>query len=379
MKISFLSSGHFPFDDRIFYHLGKTLADAGHTVRITSSKVDLKSVVDNITIDCFAGDSLKKKDKIIKFSGALDDFKPSVIICSEALPILAAKRFRKKHSGKSRIIYDITEWYPSGKNLAPFHPILRPLIFLKLLAFNIFASRYADAFIFGELYKSRPYRILFPKKPYEFITYYPDLSYLKYRAPGILDGRLRLSYTGRISMEKGFGNFIGVVRELIRMAPDLIIEIKVIGWYESKTDKDECEKLIQSVTGNVRFTFSERLSFLDFWESVSDTDIFIDLRSDSRENQLSLPIRLFYFAALHRPFIFTRLKAICREVYTENFGFLVKPDRAEMIAQIILNYMKDPKLYNEHCANAGRAANELYNWQRIIPRYLKFIGEVSSL
>ncbi len=379
MNIAFLSSGHFPFDDRIFYHLGKTLADAGHTVRITSSKADLNSVVDNITIDCFAGDDLKKKDKIIKFSGALDAFIPSIIICSEPLPLLAAKRFKKKHTGQSRIIYDITEWYPSKKNLAPFHSFLRPLIFLKLLAFNMIASRYADAFIFGELYKSRPYRILFPKKPYEFITYYPDLRYLKYKAPGIIDCRLRLSFTGRISIEKGFGNFIGVVRELIRIKPELIIEIKVIGWYESKTDKDECEKLIQSVTENVTFTFSERLPFLTFWESVSDTDIFIDLRSDSPENQFSLPIRLFYFAALYRPFIFTRLRAICREADTENFGFLVKPDRAEMIAQIIFNYIKDPKLYNEHCANAGRAAQELYNWQRIIPRYLKFIGEVSSL
>jgi len=379
MNISFLSTGHFPFDDRIFYHLGKTLAEAGHNVSITSSKADLKDVVENITMDCFAGDDLKKKDKLIEFSKALNAFRPSIIICSEPLPILAAKGFKKNQTGKSRIIYDITEWYPSKKNLAPFHPLLRPMIFLKLLGFNIIASRYADAFIFGELYKSRPYRFLFPKKPYEFITYYPDLRYLKYKAPGIIDGRLRLSFTGKISIEKGFGNFIGVIKELIRMNKELLIGIKVIGWYESTNDKNECEKLIQSLKGNITFTFSDRLPFLTFWESVIDTDIFIDLRSDSPENQHSLPIRLFYFAALGRPFIFSGLKAIRREADTANFGFLVKPYRAEQIAQIILNYTKDPKLYTEHCANARRAAEELYNWQRIVPEYLEFIEEVSSL
>ena len=378
MKISFLSSGHLPFDDRIFYHLGKALADAGHNVRITSSKADLKSIVENITMDCFAGDDLKKKEKIIRFCDTLYGFRPELIICSEPLPLIAAKRYKKKHAAKSRILYDITEWYPSKKNLVPFHPLLRLGIFIKLIIFNIYATRCTDAFIFGEWYKSRPYRFLFPDKPCKLITYYPDLRYLRYNNATLTDGRLRLSFTGKINFEKGFGNFIRVVKELILMDKDLNIDIKVIGWYENLNDKSECEKLIQSVKGNVTFTFSERLPFITFWESITDTDIFIDLRSDSLENNLSLPIRLFYFAALGRPFIFTDLRAIRHEADMSNFGFLVKPDKTSQIAQIILNYIKDHQLYHNHCTNARRAAEELYNWQIIRPEFLKFIKEFSS-
>lgn len=378
MKISFLTSGHFPFDDRIFYHLGKTLAEAGHNVRITSSKANLKSIVENITMDCFAGDDLKKKEKIIRFCDMLYGFRPELIICSEPLALIAAKSYKKKHATKSRILYDITEWYPSKKNLIPFHPLLRFGIFIKLLIFNIYAARYTDAFIFGEWYKSRPYRFLFPEKPYKFITYYPDLRYLRYNNATLTDGRLKLSFAGKINLEKGFGNFIRVVKELILMDKNLSVEIKIIGWYENENEKNECEKLIQSVNRNVTFTFSERLPFITFWESLRDTDIFIDLRSDSLENKFSLPIRLFYFAALGKPFIFTDLRAIRNEADTSNFGFLVKPDNAAEIAKIILNYIKDPQLYNIHCTNARRAAEELYNWQIIKPGFLKFIEELSS-
>ncbi len=111
---------------------------------------------------------------------------------------------------------------------------------------------------------------------------------------------------------------------------------------------------------------------------MSDTDIFIDLRSDSPENRLSLPIRLIYFTALGRPFIFTDLRAIRQEVDTSKFAFLVKPHKSSQIAEIILRYIKDHQLYQDHCTNARKAAEELYNWQIIKPEFLKFIEELST-
>ncbi len=153
-------------------------------------------------MDCFAGDDLKKREKISRFCDTLYSFRPELIICSEPLPVIAANRYKKKYATKCRILYDITEWYPSGKNLVPFHPLLRPAIFIKLLIFNIYATSYADAFIFGEWYKSRPYRFLFPGKPFKFITYYPDLKYVKYNNATLTDGRLRLSFAGKINIGK---------------------------------------------------------------------------------------------------------------------------------------------------------------------------------
>ncbi len=377
MNISFLSSGHYPFDDRIFYHLSKSLSETGHKVQIVSSKTYLNDVVEEISLNCFNGDDLTKRDKIKQFAKCLEAFKPRIIICSEPLPLIAAKRYSVNHPGETRIISDITEWYPSNKNLVPFKPVFRPIIFLKLLILNIFATRLTDAFIFGEWYKSRPYRFLFPEKPYTFVTYYPDLKYLGYNESSLEDGKLRLSYGGKISLEKGFGNFIGVLKELTTTNKNIKIEVKIIGWYENPHDKKVCEKLFQSVKENIIFSFYDRLPFREFWESISNTDIFLDLRSDSLENQHCLPIRLFYYAALGRPVIFSDLKAIRREVETRNFGFLVKPDRADQIVQIISEYIRNKQFYNDHCRNARRAAEEYYNWKKISPVFLEFIEACS--
>jgi len=378
MNISFLTSGHYPFDDRIYFHQARTLSGAGHKVQIVSSKAEFKDEVEEIRLNCFIGDDLPKRDKIKRFVECIEIFSPGIIICSEPLTILAAKKYSGKHPGKTRIIYDITEWYPSKKNLVTFNPVLRFVVFLKLLIFNIFATRFTDAFIFGEWYKSRPYRFLFPKKPHVYITYYPDLKYIQHKESILEDDRLRLSYSGKISLEKGLGNFIGVLKELNNYDKNIKIEVKITGWYETPNDKQVCEELIQSVKKNIAFSFYDRLPFLAFWELINDTDIFLDLRSDSLENQHCLPIKLFYYAALGRPVIFSDLKAIRREVKTGNFGFLVKPDKPERIVQIISHYMQNKQDYYSHCRNARRMAEEYYNWQKISSGFIKFIEECSS-
>jgi hypothetical protein len=154
MNISFLTSGHDPFDDRIFYHMARSLSDHGNNIEIVSSKVFLKDVVDGIKLNCFAGDDMSKRNKIGQFIEQLSGFKPEIIICSEPLTILAAKRFKQKNHGKVTIIYDITEWHPSLENLSTINGLKKYVKFLELLFLNLFSSIFVDAFIFGEWYKS---------------------------------------------------------------------------------------------------------------------------------------------------------------------------------------------------------------------------------
>jgi glycosyltransferase involved in cell wall biosynthesis len=373
MKISFLTSGHFPFDDRIFYHLGKTLSANSYEVEVVSSKTALVDSSDGISINSFEGDHLPKKDKTDLFYERLKNFCPEIIICSEPLPVLAATRYRRQCDSGVTVIYDITEWYPSKKNLLPYNPFFRWIIFIRLIAFNLLASCFADGFIFGEWYKSRPYRLLFPFKPYAFVTYYPDLGYISMKEPSMTGEKLKLIYSGRISMEKGFGNFIKVIAGLSDIHKDLGIEAEIIGWYESDKDKRECEPLFKIAGENISLIVTGRQNFKNYIEKIKEADIFLDLRMPGFENHRSLPIKLFYYAALGRPVIFTDLKSIRRDVETEKFGFLVKPHRTEKIIKIISGYLHDRELYLEHCRNSRHLAEEKYNWQKISPGLLKFI------
>ena len=95
MQISFLTSGHSPYDDWIFYNLAKTLSEKGYKVEIVSSKSSLKEIREGISINCFPDNELTKKAKIENFERYLISFDPDIVICSEPLPVMAAKRYKK--------------------------------------------------------------------------------------------------------------------------------------------------------------------------------------------------------------------------------------------------------------------------------------------
>jgi glycosyltransferase involved in cell wall biosynthesis len=372
MNIVFLTSGHIPFDDRIFHHFGQSLTENNNKVEIISSKQKLSGTIGGIIMNCFEGDRMPKAEKIEVFREMLEAAEPEIIICSEPLPVLAARRYKRKQKRKVRIIYDITEWYPSRKNLTEYKIPFKIFFFAKLFLFNIWCAGKADSFIFGEYYKSRPYRYLFPFKPFVFIPYYPDLKYISSTVPDLQKGKLRLSYSGKISLEKGFGNFISVLGTLIEKDASLKLEVIVIGWYETPADKSECEHLFIQLNDNIKIKMYERQSFNDYIELIKDCDIFIDLRSCNFENKHCLPIKLFYYAALGRPVIYSDLKAIRKEVEIDKFGFLVNPANKTEIARILFDYINDEELYYKHCRNARNLSIDRYNWKRIECRFLKF-------
>ena len=374
MNISFLTSGHEPFDDRIFYHMARSLSDNRQNVEIISSKCEMIKVVEGVNMNCFAGQKLSKREKINQFTYRLLVFKPDVIICSEPLTILASKYYIKRQNRRIKVIYDITEWYPSKKNLYAYKWPLRWLIFIRLLLFNLWMARSVDSFVFGEWYKSRPFRYLYTGKSFIFTPYYPDLKYICYSTPELNPGRLRLSYSGKISLEKGYKNFFTVLNALSRLNKDLKIDVKIIGWYENPGDKSDCENFLDPDNPNISFERFEKLNFRSFLEIISETDIFLDLRSDDFENQHCLPIKLFYYAAMGRPVIISDLKAIRKETEINKFGFLVKPQDSESIVQIISGYLNDQDLYYQHCKNARVLAEEFYNWEKIEPQFINFIS-----
>jgi glycosyltransferase involved in cell wall biosynthesis len=353
--------------------MAKSLFENGDNIEVASSKIDMKNFVDGISLNCFFGDNLSKNDKIKHFILILSDFSPDIIICSEPLTILAAKKYAKRQSKKIKIVYDITEWYPSKKNLNAYKYPLKIFQFLKFTMFNIYASCMADAFIFGEWYKSKPFRFIFSGKPFAYITYYPDLKYIVKRKPEFSENKIRLSYSGKITSEKGFNNFISVLKVLSEYQNNLKIEAKIIGWYENERDKEKYKKLIQSLNENINLSFHDKQSFCDFINLINDSDIFLDLRSTDFENRHCLPIKLFYYAALERPVIFSNSKAIRKEVEISKFGFLVEPTDTNQIVKIILRYLENPNQYYEHCMNARNLTETHYNWEKLKPAFSNFI------
>ncbi len=379
MTVAFMTSHHLPEDDRIFYHQAVTLAEAGHTPVIISSKKEMTGQKNDIIFRSFNGESLSLRKKADRFQTLLDETASQQIICQEPFTVLLAARYRRKASCPVRVIFDITEWHPSKKDMGRYSFPARLVFFPIYLLLSLRAGILCNAFIFGEWYKSKPFRRLFPRKKYMYLTYYPDLKYIPVTKPVVTGDILHLSYSGKLSREKGFRRFLRVVKELNKRRPGMVMDIKVIGWFAGNREKQEFEKIISVFPENIRLTSYPYQNFSTYLDLIRDTDIFLDLRDDDFENNRCLPIRIFYYAALGRPVIYTDLKAIRKEVEIEKFGFLVKPDDVSGITDIIIKYLDNKELYLTHCARARTLAEEKYNWENIKSDFLAFLNQTEEV
>jgi glycosyltransferase involved in cell wall biosynthesis len=188
---------------------------------------------------------------------------------------------------------------------------------------------------------------------------------------------LRLTYNGKLSREKGFGRFLDVVRMLAERRPALVIRVKVIGWYADEREKKILEKKQADMPGRVRITHHPFLEYHEFLQMIRDVDLFFDLRRGDPENQRCLPIRIFLYAALGRPVIFTNLKALRREVETARFGRLVNPRDTAAVVRLVEEYLDDRQLYLAHCREARRLAEERYNWSAVSGHFITFLEKTT--
>ncbi len=371
MKVIFLTSGHDPFDDRIFFHMSASLIRHNHKVCIITSTENKIDSCEGIKLNCFNGVRLKKRVKVFEFVNRIKEENPEVIICSESLAVYASNKYKKEWNKRVKIIYDITEWYPSKKNLCAYNQINKGINLVKLLLFNVWVSRIVDGFIFGEYYKSRLYRFLFPRTPFIYIPYYPDLRYIDNLNPEINAEKLRLSYSGKLTDDKGFGNFTKLIDELSVLYPDLKIEVKIIGWPDVCEKNNSKAKMPQKK--NVSVTYLNKLPYFEYLNTIRDTDIFFDLRKIDFENSHSLPIKLFLYAAFGRPVIFSDLKAIRKAIDISRFGYLVNPSDLKEISDIVHTYLTDESKYLFQSSSARKEIEEKYHWSIIEPEFIEFV------
>ncbi len=92
-KICLVTSGHPPFDDRLFWKFGNSIINVGYDVSIICSTQNIIKVVDGINILGFDSSALTPKEKINQFVNLIDSVKPDLLICEEMLPAFAAIKY----------------------------------------------------------------------------------------------------------------------------------------------------------------------------------------------------------------------------------------------------------------------------------------------
>jgi len=370
-KIVLLNAWHNSLDDRVFYHQAKSLSKSGYEVQIISTKDDTIEVLDNISINSFSSHQLTRSDKIKKIIENLTVFSPRLIICDSPLAVFASKSFKKTHPVK--IIYDITEWYPSKIQLQYYKGVHKIFRFFVLLLVNFSAGIKSDSFIFGEYYKSIAFRKIFFWKKHIKLPYFPETGYIRYYPLEKITSDINFLYSGKITAEKGIDSVIGAIKLAGLQCPDKQFRLKIIGNFPHTEDQTLFNSWISDVTDNVHVTVIDTMPFPEFCKTIGNTHLFFDLRKRDFENIHCLPIKLFYYLGCGRPVIYSDLKAIRKEIKNINFGYLCNPADVESIAWLIVNYIKHPETYIEHASNALEIYKSAYNWKAIEKGFISFV------
>lgn len=369
-KVLFLTTAHHSYDDRIFFHQAKTLVEEGMEVKISSLCSDVQENVEGIQIESYSVLEKSVKEKIEIFKKICSSFQPDCIICSEPIAVFAAKKYRKEK--KTSIVYDITEWYPAMSMLENYPYPVKIFHAIKFFLVQLYAGFLSTHFIFGESTKKFPLAYFFPLKKNMILPYYPDEKYVISNPKRLSPNEITLCYTGAISQDKGIGNFFKAVDLLKGQVPKTKIKLLVVGAARKESDENYFNNLLSQYQFD-NIEIRKPTSFEHFTATFADADLCFDLRQLNFENNHSLPIKLFYYIGAGKPVIYSNLKGIREHIDISSFGKLVDPRNAEIISDLIVNYIRNPEYYYTHAINARKAFEEKYNWKVIRNSFVDFV------
>lgn len=369
-KVLFLTTAHHSDDDRIFFHQAKTLAEEGFEVKISSLSSDIQGNVEGIQVESYPILEKSVQEKAEAFKKICHSFQPDCIICSEPIAVFAAKKHQKEK--KVSIIYDITEWYPAMSMLEAYPYPAKILHAIKFFLVQLYAGFLSTHFIFGESTKKFPLAYFFPFKKSMILPYYPDKKYVISNIKRLSPNEITLCYTGALSEDKGIGNFFKAVDSLRKKVPETIIKLLIVGAARKESDENYFKNLLSKYNFE-HIEIRKPTSFERFTETFADADLCFDLRGLNFENDHSLPIKLFYYMGAGKPVIYSNLKGIREHIDVSGFGQLVDPQNAEIISDLIVNYIRNPEHYYSHAVNARKEFEEKYNWKVIRNSFIDFV------
>lgn len=367
-KIVYLTSSHYATDDRIYYHIKETLERNGYDVFVLSSYGDTEVKGDRIL--SIEGAKLSKSKKIDWFYEQLKIIEPNIMICGEPLPILAAKKHKKKSTCK--IIYDVTEWYPSKKNLENLSIFRKVIKASTLLLFNLYASFFVDGFIIGEYFKKKIYDVFFPLKPKTIISYYVNKKYISLKPKKLKNNEFVIGYSGRFSREKGIDRVFKVADVLRIKNPNKQIKLMLIGKAFSEEDKLFFEN-IKTMYPDLKLEIESIVPFEKFHETILNFDVALDLRDNDWENTRCLPIKVFHYNGCGIPIVYSSLKAIKKDYLEASFCELIEPDNIVKGVSLLQKMIDKPEYYYQISIKAVENIEQRYLWEGIEKKVVDFI------
>jgi glycosyltransferase involved in cell wall biosynthesis len=368
-----VTSGHPPFDERIFWKFAKSLAEVGFIVEIICSTLEISKVVDGISVTGFDGVSFPKKKKIEIFCSLINQFNPDLIICSEMLPVFAVLKFRNQKP-HAKIVLDISEWFP--ENVAfKFNGLTRWIKYFQLLIPYFYVLQKVNHLIIGEVSKKKRYDFLASSKLKTIIGYYPVVEYFNYKKLDLLKEEIVLGYAGVITLERGIKNLFQASVSIADKFPQKKFKLLLFGRFTYQQEETEFREIISEIK-NLTVEFVDWTDYDQMSPVIERMDICFDLRVRNFIYSNSLPIKIFEYMACGKPFIYSDIKPIREELDYQKFGFLVNPENEKEIVRAVESYLNNPELVDQHSKNARKLIEENKNWESESKKLIELVNKL---
>ena len=241
-KVALITTGHPPFDERIYWKFAASISSNGYETAIFCSTENIDEKKQNILLKGFKDNSLSRKERLNKLYSLILNFQPDLIICSEVSAIIPSHKYKKTDNNKCKIVSDITEWYP--ENVAwKKSGISAILTYIILFFTNIILTNKCDYLILGELKKLKRYKIISPFLSKIIISYYPVLQYFHYSQPANNKNSIVLCYAGLINFERGILKLIEAAEVFSRNHNKIKTEVIIIGKFQYENEEKQFNEL----------------------------------------------------------------------------------------------------------------------------------------
>ena len=373
-KITLVTTGHPPYDERIYWKFANSLINEGFDISIICSTSNIKETNNKISIIGFDGSMLSRKSKNYRLFELISNEQPDIVICCEPMAVFAANNYKRKKKSSTKIILDVTEWYP--ENVTSKLSFIKQLIFYPILTLiNILASNISDHIIVGEVSKKRRYDILSPTKQKTIIGYYPVLKYFPSRPPTPTPDNITLGYAGLINFDRGILTLLNIAQKLAKNNLDKNVTLKIIGKFQYKKEEEIFNKICENIS-IIRLIRKDWVSYSELANQISDIDLCFDLRKQNFIYRNSLPIKIFEYLACGKPVIYSDIKPIRKELEIEKIGNLVNPNAEDQIIKIIESYWENPNKLRQQSVNARDIIEKGKNWESESHKLIELVSTI---
>jgi glycosyltransferase involved in cell wall biosynthesis len=365
VKVTFLSTIHNYFDDRIFYKEALSLKKAGYIVSIITSYGNFNGVINGIRVIGF-----KKRIRFLRltklFFMALKE--NSDIYSAHSFDALIIAYLVKLFRTKVRIVHVVREFYLEEALIDQKVNFLKRIVLLMLKAIDKKLNKAAD-FIIGveepKIAKYVNYGISFQKL--SVIENYVRLDLFHFKNKKFDPNNFVLGYVGGLSYDRGIKDLVMATFQFAKkykIKPKLLL----IGRFSSKKEEKDFLTYCKEIKNIVDVEIKGWIPHDKVPEEIGKMDICFILFSNSKRYEKVLsgkagPIKLYEYMASGKPVIATDFKALKYIIEKERCGLIVdRKSGVDGIVKAIEFYFKKPENIYIHGKNGRLAVEREYNW-----------------